>query len=205
MSQFNESKISRDGNGKFSEHVTAEAPEDVTLGDPAVPLADAVPAGGTLTVGEDEFDGFYSFTEVDVTRNDDDTFAVRASAYTDVKDGLLRAIAQARGFDPEHIDSVDHVEEAARDIDRWFGDEGLSEDHIAWFEDTTGATINREFDWADQRFSWSTTLPADARTDQVIDAADEASQTHPDEVDGFYTRMLNEAGGYLARRDAKQG
>jgi hypothetical protein len=201
MSQFSESKVRRDGDGKFTEHQTGEA-IDVDLDTAPMALIDAVPAGGTLTVGEDEFDGFYSFTEIDVTRNDDGTFAVRASAYTDVKDGLLRAIAQARGFDPEHIDSVDNVEEAVRDIDRWFGDEGLSEDHIAWFEDATGATINRDFEWEDQRFSWNTVLPADASTDQVIDAADEASQTHPDDVNGFYTRMLSEAGGYLARRDA---
>lgn len=196
MTGFDQAQHPREGDGKFAaKHLREDG--DVHLDDQSVPLADVVPASGTLTIGEDDFDDFYSFTEIDVTRNADDTFAVQASGYTDVQYGLVRAHVAERGWS---IDDADDVTLADREVNAWLARN--SEDAIAWFEHETGARIHREFEWDHQRFSWGTELPADSSTDQVIAAADEASDTHPDEADDLYARMWHEAEGFTARRGA---
>lgn len=195
MNDHDETLHPRSVDGKYATKAVDES-APITLGDPAIPLAQAVPGGGMLTIGEDEFDGAYAFQEVDVTRNEDGTFRIAANAYSDVDYGLMRAWLVSIGKTPQDVD----VETASEASEAFLVE--YSEDAIAWFEHETGASIAREFEWDNQRFAWSTELPPGASTDEVIAAAETSSNTHPDEIDGFYRRMLAEAPGFRARTTA---
>ncbi len=162
-----------------------------------LPLDDVVPAGGMVTISEDELPGYFDFDSVDVTRNDDGTFAIQANAGTDVQYGLAKAYADERGWDIDNFADADAAVEADLTVNAWLARH--SEDAIAWFEDATGSRLHREFEWDNQRFSWDTTMPAGSTTDQVVEVAEEAVGTHPDTDDGFYARMWSEAEGYRAR------
>lgn len=182
--------------GQFAASVKGSA--DITA-PPSLDERLSVP-GARAVLAEADMPGFHDFTEIEVRRTDDGTFDVTPAAYTDVRYGLALALAAEQGVDYDSLDDADRAVDVEMEVTDWL--DRHSEDAIAWIEDNADVTVDRAYEWDHQRIMWGpVNVDADAGLDDLVDAADEVALTHPDHTDEFYTRMLDQAGGWRARRD----